>query len=497
MKLYKGSHGSPDPHPVVLDYSRFFAAHGRGVLGYACDRARSGADRYRVPDLEEFDRSACPRVPTREVFTLLARTGRRGGETTDEYLTYLATRRHHLGAYRGGSTGYDDESRAFAAAYFRQLGLAVAPDEVLVFCGGFKGALICACAAVMTVRHHDELRHMGGRVLAPVGYYQSLRLIPTIFGGTLDVVTALDGNAVSEWLTGTQGCGGRIVYVPLVNNVDGRVLTRDRACSIAYAVLDHNQRYPGERVWVVADDVYAGSYLGGVTGQPIGGLRGMGECTVTVVTPSKTVALPTARVAFATTTNAGMRAALAHYRTVFSFGRVPQTGELSGLAALCLTPQNWIEDWNAEYRRRLALIIVGLGAVNAEVGGEVYRVDHPQGGWYFALRIARDLFPAGVTSGVHAGAVLLNYGVNHHESGVALLPGELFGYGLHDGRQRWLTLRGTLAVDSDDLLVSIQRLREIALLLGGPAGPSIVAQALCRARREVPDLDQIVAQRRY
>lgn len=47
-------------------------------------------------------------------------------------------------------------------------------------------------------------------------------------------------------------------------------------------------------------------------------------------------------------------AALAHYRTVFSFGRVPQAGELSGVAALCLTPQSWIANWNTEHRRRLA-----------------------------------------------------------------------------------------------------------------------------------------------
>lgn len=57
VKLYKGSHGSPDPHPVVLDYGEFFAAHRRGVLGYACyRRAGPGINRYRVADLEEFDR---------------------------------------------------------------------------------------------------------------------------------------------------------------------------------------------------------------------------------------------------------------------------------------------------------------------------------------------------------------------------------------------------------------------------------------------------------
>jgi hypothetical protein len=162
-----------------------------------------GGFAYRVADLDEYDRFANPRVSTRAVFDLLARTGRRHGETDDQYLTYVATRRHRLGAYRGGSSGLDDESRAFAAAYFQQLGIPAAPGEVLVFCGGFKGALISVCAALMSVRRHDELRHIGGRVLAPVGYYQSLRLIPTIFGGRLDVRPDLDGDTVTEWLAST------------------------------------------------------------------------------------------------------------------------------------------------------------------------------------------------------------------------------------------------------------------------------------------------------
>lgn len=221
----------------------------------------------------------------------------------------------------------------------------------------------------------------------------------------------------------------------------------------------------------------------------------MGACTVTVTTPSKTVALPTSRVAFATTTCPAMRAALAHYRTVFSFGRVPQAGELSGVAALCLTPQTWIDDWNAEYRRRLTVLTAGLRGINQEIGREVYQIQRPEGGWYFALRMAQHLFPASVTSGVHAAAVLLNYGQHRRDSGVAMLPGELFGYGL-GYPQRWLTLRGSLAVAGDELLVCVQRLREVALLLCGPHGPSTVGHALARARA-IADLDRIVTQRCY
>ncbi|MGH3944447.1 MAG: aminotransferase class I/II-fold pyridoxal phosphate-dependent enzyme [Pseudonocardiaceae bacterium] len=284
------------------------------------------------------------------------------------------------------------------------------------------------------------------------------------------------------------------------------MLSRVRACSIARAVLDHNRRHPDNPAWVVADDVYAGSHLcTEVTPQPIAALAGadlgddhlgvMSDHTVTITTPSKTVALPTSRVAFATTTRATMRAALAHYRTVFSFGRVPQTGELSGLAALCLTPQTWIDSWNAEYRRRLTVLNAALEAINQELRCEVYQAPRPEGGWYFALRVARHLFPADVVSAVHACAVLLHYGQGRRDSGVAMLPGELFGHGL--GRpEQWLTLRGSLAVSCDDLQVCVERLREVALLLRGPHGPHAVRHALARAR-SIADLDQVLAQRRY
>lgn len=506
VKLYKGSHGSADPHPTVLDFGAYFAAKRRGVLGFVCQTVRPSADSFTVADLSEYDQCHAPRVPTRAAFDLLAASGARAAESRDDYLTYVTTRRHRLGAYRGGSSGFDDESRALAAAYFGNLGVPTLPHEVAVCCGGFKGAMLCGCAAVMMARRGDQLRHTGGVVLAPVGYYQSLRLIPPIFGGHLEVTDELDGSTVAAWLARTAHRLGRVVYVPLVNNSNGRVLSRPRAQSIAAAVLAHNRRQPANPAWVVADDVYAGSYLASdLAAQPIGGVRGadlgdarlgaMSDCTVTVTTSSKTVALPTARVAFATTTNTAMLAALAHYRTVFSFGRVPQAGELTAAAALCLTPQSWIDGWNAECRRRLAYVTDAMAAVNREVGCEFYCVDQPEGGWYFALRIRRCQLPGSVASGMHACAVLVNYAPDQQDSGVAMLPGELFGHDL-DGTEEWLTLRGTLAVDAEELRRFVARLRDVAVLVRGPNGCSIVRRALARAAA-VADLDRVLSQRRY
>ena len=78
---------------------------------------------------------------------------------------------------------------------------------------------------------------------------------------------------------------------------------------------------------------------------------------------------------------------------------------------------------------------------------------------------------------------------------MGLLPGELFGYDL-DGTDEWLTLRGTLAVEPGELRLFVARLRDVAMLLRGPDGVSVVRHALATAAA-VADLDRIVSQRRY
>jgi bifunctional pyridoxal-dependent enzyme with beta-cystathionase and maltose regulon repressor activities len=173
-------------------------------------------------------------------------------------------------------------------------------------------------------------------------------------------------------------------------------------------------------VYVLADDVYVGSYLNPHTqGLPIAAVTGadldapelgrMSDWTLTVVTPSKTFALPTARVAFAITTNPTLRAAVAHYRTVLSQGRVPQAGELTAAAAICLTPQAWIDGWNTHYRQTLQRLTGHIAAINARIGFPAIRIDPIEGGWYLPLRIAPGLLPDAASS-VDAFTILLHYG---------------------------------------------------------------------------------------
>ena len=502
VKLYKGSHGSPDPHPVVTSFGEFFFRTRRGLTAYATTTARPG-HRPSPADLDRFDAAYQPRVRTRAGFELLASAIWRPGETGADVLNYVISRTHRLGAYRGGSSGYEDEAQAFAAAHFRSTGLTTAPSQVLVFCGGAKGAFMAFCAALMCRRNGDDLYHLGGLLLTPAGYYQSLRLIPPVFGGDIHVAGELTGDTVSRWLHDTSDQPRRCIYVPLVNNADGQVLTAARAKSLAQVILEHNIADPGNPVHVLSDDVYAGSYLTpGRQGLPIAAVTGtdlgnpalgrMSDWTLSVVTASKTFALPTARVAFATSTSPALLNAVSHYRTVLSQGRVPQVTELTAAAAICLTPQDWIDTWNARYRTNLAELTTLIEAVNATAGFAALHIDAPGGGWYLPLRISPALIP-GATSSVDAFAALLHYGGANHDSGIALLPGELFGYRAHgDG----FLLRGTLASGEHELRRFATRLHAAVACLTGPEGPAVAERAIKRARA-VADVDTILARCRY
>ncbi|HYS36431.1 MAG TPA: pyridoxal phosphate-dependent aminotransferase [Pseudonocardiaceae bacterium] len=496
IKLYKGSHGSLNPHEIVTSFGSWFYLNRRGLIAYGCERANDAASgHYTAQHLAEFDATCQPHVPLSDVFALMAKFGRHRDETEEHYLNWLVQRGHNLGAYRGGTSGYDDEARAFACAFYRQLGVECVPDDVLIFDGGAKAVFLATCAALMVTRDGDDLRHDGGLILAPAGYYQSLRLIPAVFGATIHVEDELTGPVVREWLTDTAHLSGRIIYCPLVNNMDGALLTHARAYDIAGEIRAHNRTNASNPVHVIGDDVYAGSWLtDNAAPCPIGAVPDIGRWCVSVVTPSKTAALPTARVAFAVATNPTLRAALGHYRTLFSHGRVPQVGELTGVAALCLTPPSWVARWNEHYRVAVRYLATEVGRLNTELGAELFAVDAPDAGWYVPLRVRRGLFGEQVHSGVGAQAALLYYGEQHRQTGLAMLPGELFG-ACRTGD--WYTLRTTVAVDTGTLTQAVARLRDLARTMQSSRRDGVIDYALARARRVVPGIDATVTNTRY
>lgn len=509
LKLYKGSPAAEAPHAIVIEAGTAVLREGLGLFGFIASHSPASTQATPTQVCSGFDTEHQPRVPT--VMALRELVGHHGGEDPAALFGRVTGRRHVLSRYRGGSSGFDDEARAFLAAHFARTGIPARLDDVLIFCGGAKGAFIAACATLMCTRVYDQLHHHGGTVLAPRGYYQSLRLIPAIFGGDIVVVDELTPQSVRDWLARTAGQGGRVVYAPLVNNATGQVLDRRTARGIARAVLFHNQEHPADPVHVIADDVYVTSYpdhlsgeqaptsIASVTGAELGdaSLGRMSDWTVAVVSASKAFALPTARVAFATTTSQRLRHGLAHYRTVFSFGRVPQVDEVMSAAAICLTPAAWLADWTRHYQDAAAALVERVAALNHRLGLNAIQVQAPAGGWYVALRLSKALFPPTVTNGVDAAAVALHYAPDQAASGIGMLPGELFGYGLDNGiDNEAFTFRVSLAVHERTLAAFVQRLADMAAVLRGPDGPAVADAALRRART-VADLDTILKHRRY
>jgi hypothetical protein len=104
----------------------------------------------------------------------------------------------------------------------------------------------------------------------------------------------------------------------------------------------------------------------------VGGL--MLAPTLSVIAPSKTFALSTARIAFAATSSA-LHTAVAHYRTVLSQGRVPQIDELTAAGAVCWTPQSWIDGWNGRYRAALTGMQKALQSINAAAGFDAFTIE--------------------------------------------------------------------------------------------------------------------------
>lgn len=89
--------------------------------------------------------------------------------------------------------------------------------------------------------------------------------------------------------------------------------------------------------------------------------------------------------------------------------------------------------------------------------------------------------------------VLLHYGRTVPASGIALLPGELFG---HRDHEHGFALRGSLAVGARESRRFTTRLGQAATVLSGPDGPAVIEHALCRARR-VADVETILENCRY
>lgn len=65
---------------------------------------------------------------------------------------------------------------------------------------------------------------------------------------------------------------------------------------------------------------------------------------------------------------------------MLSHGRVPQISELTAAAAICLTPQTWIDGWNSRYQAAQADITRHLHQINTRLSYHAVSADPIEGG---------------------------------------------------------------------------------------------------------------------
>lgn len=504
LKAYKGSHFSHRPHQTSLEFLQYFSKNQCGLFSFAA-RYFNKDGPIKLSSLGLFDLHTKPRISVKNAFDYYYQIFSKPGETKQQCLERVAEREHFLGFYRGGSSGFEDESLCFGTMHFRNQQIPAKANDIMIFLGGFKGAVLAFCGAIMTERDHDKTLHKGGVLLVPKGYYQSLRLIPSIFGGTIDCQNDYSTESIKYWLY-HHSSPIKAIYLPLINNENGKALSQEEAHKIAKIILTYNAKHPGQPAYVIADDVYVDSCINkhvtptsiaSVAGSDIGdgALGHMYDWSVSIVTSSKTFALPTTRISHATTGNNELREGMMYYRSALSQGRVPQIEELFSLAAICFTPTEWINGWNNLAEQNLKYLKKEMSILNKQIGFVAYDFEMPDGGWYLPLRISRKLLPALVSSSTELAYLLCAYS-QEKESGIAALPGELFGYRMSDSNE-WFSLRLNIANDQNFLDELISRLQDFAAFTKSDAAASTVQSKLDYLHSKIPGLKTTLKKQQF
>ena len=191
----------------------------------------------------------------------------------------------------------------------------------------------------------------------------------------------------------------RALYVITPNNPDGKVYSAAQLASIARFAVKHD-------LWVLADEVYLDFVYEGVH-QPLAGLEGMAERTLSAYSLSKSHGLAGARVGFLVAPERVLVVARrVGTHTVFN---VPVAAQRVAMAAL-EGPAVWTDDVRHRYRDARDAAMQALGPLF----GRGVRAFAPEGGSYVFVDFAAVLGGAPLQQ-------LLERAIDH---GVLLLPGD-------------------------------------------------------------------------
>nr|CEL13552.1 hypothetical protein [Kibdelosporangium sp. MJ126-NF4]CTQ99238.1 hypothetical protein [Kibdelosporangium sp. MJ126-NF4] len=285
------------------------------------------------------------------------------------------------------------DMRLFGSRVLQRHGHAAPAERIQVFEGGITHVLNALVGATMLPEHTDNY------LLAAAGFDpSSMDPLPGL-GSTVILKELTEDLLRDDWFVNWANPSDQIVlYVPLVNELTGQVLTRERAHGIARAVLSYNRDRGNRRpVLVFANDSDNDSFHDEKVSdyaQPIGMVSGaelrnstlghMSDWTVTAVAP-RTAGSSTADVSFAFTNNPDLHAALATKATDHT--QWPVEDKL-------LTASPWTSKDRNRVTRNLRYLRQAASRTNSKLGFNAVSVSRrTAAGWHTAIRLHPRVFP--------------------------------------------------------------------------------------------------------
>ncbi|MBN1262489.1 MAG: pyridoxal phosphate-dependent aminotransferase [Anaerolineae bacterium] len=249
--------------------------------------------------------------------------------------------------------------------YYRDAGIALAPEELVVTVGGCEAILFALLAC----------GDPGGEIITPEPYYSNYAGVAAIAGMTLAPVTThgedgyhLPGREAFEAVITPKT---RALLYASPGNPTGAVYTRAELALLGDLARDHG-------LFLLADEVYREFTYDGATAASVLHLPGLDDHAVLLDSVSKRYSACGARIGCIASHNAGfMQAVLKLAMVRLSAPALAQ----AGIAACIDTPPGYMETARAEYQRRRDLVVERLNAM------EGVSCRKPAGAFYVMARM--------------------------------------------------------------------------------------------------------------
>ena len=452
------------PHPMALEAHIHHTKNHTSLLGFLA----SLAEKEEV-NLSDCLKKFCPEnghfINLYEAYSDWWSHSDLKDSSFEDYLEYQKIQRISSTGYLDYSAG-QVESYFLMKNYFNNLGIP-SDENHIVMGTGYKNLYHTLMNVLMTKdpavddQGRDLRVRSSGTILVPRGHYQSLVKAPSWHNSRLKQVEQLDRKNLEAVLKERGDI--KALYFSVVANPSGEVMSESRIREIAETVLDHNAANRDNPLIVIADQVYNGSILKkGVEIFSIASVENekgrMFDCTVTIVSPSKTLGYASARVGFATSgarlpsdakcVIKRMEAALDNE----GCDGLEVSNEVGVVGAYAFSSQDWINSNSAYIKSQYERSLSHVDKINKKIGYEFVSLNDPDAGWYILSQFSKKFLPRLIETSTDLMIYFMKYNHSKNDSGFIARPGSQFGYEAeHLPPMEYFILRSTLAMSPEDL----------------------------------------------